>query len=307
MPAVSELEELLPDYIGADYVDKRAITGAELLDQGDPPIFDGMLAAVGAGPEAVEGALGTSTNVGVVILRVTGVSGADLGNALTDAIIAALPGTTITNHGVGGERLRRVAVPAPFDDQNLTILVVDDLLILGSGTPEHDALVDITLTTLFEPGLEVLLPATLDGRPLQRFSVPGIAFPEGGDICSIVCPGEPQRMAEEVGVAIEGVEIAVAGTDDEPAVSIVAMRFEGADTDALVPAREVVAGHGRLVEKTEHTVAGRTAWRYRAPPFDDTASEEWLYAKNDVLYVIRALPDGGDVPRMVELAIAALP
>jgi hypothetical protein len=303
---VSELEELLPDYIGADYVDKRAITGDELLDQGDPPVFDAMLAAVGVGPEAVEGALGTSTNVGVVILRVAGVTGGDLGDALVDAIEASLPGTTVTDHVVDGDRLRRIAVEAPFDDQNLTILAVDDLLIFAGATQEYDALVDAVLTTMFDPGLEVLLPAVLDGRPLQRFSVPGIAFPEGGDICSLVCPGEPQRMADALGVAIEDVEIAVAGTDQEPAVSIVAMRFAGAATAALVPAREKVWGRS-LLEKTEGTVADRTVWRYREPPFDDTTSEEWLYPKEDVLYVIRALPGGSDVPRMVELALAALP
>jgi hypothetical protein len=307
VPPAGDLEDLLPDYVGADYVDKRQLTGAELFDQSDPPIFERMLGSVGAGPEAVEGALGTSSHVGLVILRVTGVSGADLGDALVDAARGEVPGTTVADYLVDGDSLRRLVFDDRATEDRLTILAVGDKLILAFADQAQDSLVDEVLTTMFDPKLEALLPAVLDGRPLQRFSIPGIAFPQGGDMCTIVCPGEPQRLAAELGVDISGVDLAVAGTDVEPGISIVAMRFEGAATEGLVPARKATTSKDLATEWTEHTIAGRTAWRYRDVIPGASSYDEWLYAKDDVLYVIRALTVEQDVPRIVELAIAALP
>ena len=85
----------------------------------------------------------------------------------------------------------------------------------------------------YAPDLEAILPAVVDDMPLTRFSAPASLYDVGGDICSLLCPGEPSRLAEAAGVPLTAITVAVAfpaqGADFRAAV--IAIRFDGLGAD----------------------------------------------------------------------------
>ena len=84
--------------------------------------------------------------------------------------------------------------------------------------------------------LEALLPETLSGIALTRFSSPGSVFTRGSDMCVLICGDEPYRYATELGIDVSDVTVAFA-VDDRLSIGMIAYRARGATTDRLIPAR----------------------------------------------------------------------
>ena len=175
--------------------------------------------------------------------------------------------------------------------------------------------------TPYAPDLEALLPSELRAIPLQRFSLAGAAISATGDLCSFVCPGEPQALARALGIDIGQVDIAMAGPDAKvagsPKVVIVAYRARGVATARLIPARldslhqgwlPMFSAQGTTVQ--EMTVAGKAVTWATYDYLPSPATMEYLYAHEDVLFRVvdgvELLP-GVAVPADTVLAIEALP
>jgi glycine cleavage system aminomethyltransferase T len=129
-------------------------------------------------------------------------------------------------------------------------------------------------------------------------------------MCSMVCPGEPHRLAKELGVGVEKVDLAAAYLEQPPGIAIVAMRVEGAKADALIEARINSSGRdpNPFFARKELTIGGKTVTWVRVGPFDSALDVELLYAKDDVLYIVRPAPAAGEAPDpIVEEAFRALP
>jgi hypothetical protein len=152
----------------------------------------------------------------------------------------------------------------------------------GSATAwPSDAYPDLTHA---DRELEALLPASFAGTPLIRFSALGSIFTPGGDMCILICGGEPYRYANELGVSVDGVTIAFA-TSDKLAIGIIAYRARGAVTKDLIPARIAIGGytgHGHLYNLPV-TIGGRPATYLDAGMASDG---EYLMTRDDVLFIV---------------------
>jgi hypothetical protein len=170
--------------------------------------------------------------------------------------------------------------------------------------------------TPFDADLEAMLPTSIRGIPLSRFSAPVSAFAGGGDMCSMLCPDEPARLAEVSGVAIDDIGLAAAYPDQSSGlkVGVLALRFPGIATSRLVDIRIEEGGtfgprngFAPITEALE--IGSRTVTRVMYPPFYHPELGEYLLATDDVLFVVvGGQPSAsGVVPDDVRLAIDALP
>ena len=146
------------------------------------------------------------------------------------------------------------------------------------------------------------------GRPLETMVMPGEAFPaSGGDVCSIMCPGELQAMAAELDADIRDVRLALGQLQGSPELAIIAFEFPGAQTDDLMAIREKLGAYDSSYERTELTVDGKRVLRFRDTFGDDPVIEQWLYANDGVLYLVYVEHIDEGTPSIVEDALAALP
>jgi len=91
----------------------------------------------------------------------------------------------------------------------------------------------------FDPALEAMLPASVRSVAMTRFSAPAAQFDIGGDMCWVLCPGEPSRLSELSGVAVDDMVVAFAFPDPATTlrVGVLAIRLPGVATDELVDIR----------------------------------------------------------------------
>jgi hypothetical protein len=304
---LTELEALLPTYAGAGLLERRVLVAADF--EGSYPgtrVFERVLATTGRTVADVEGASATGS-ISIIALRLRGVGAQDLADAFVEASLAEVPGGTVTSRKVGGRDVRtlRWADDPLRADSSVTVMVTGDV-VLVAGTTNGQALVDDALTAMFQPKLEASLPATLDGRPLERVTLPAEVFGTGGDMCWYLCPGEPQALAAKLGVDVSSVDVAVGLLRTPPGVLIVAMRLPSARTDRLIAARISVTAPNQQRVSRRLTIAGKavTYVVYGPRPF---GQEEYLYAHDHVLYLIRVDRGIQPVPAIVTAAIKALP
>ena len=170
--------------------------------------------------------------------------------------------------------------------------------------------------TPFDADLEAMLPTSIRGIPLGRFSAPVSAYGGGGDMCSFLCPDEPARLAEASGVAVDDIRLAVAYPDQssELKVGILALRFPGVATSRLVDVRLEEGGtfgprDGFAPATQTLEIGPRTVTRVTYPPFYQPELGEYLLATDDVLFIVVGAPPSasGAIPDDVRLAIEALP
>jgi hypothetical protein len=304
---------MLPNFAGPDYLEKRALTGADVTTPGNgydqAKVFNHVFEAIGQSPDAFEGATARGSSMSISAMRVDGVGAGRLADAFIEAMRAVIPGGTETPDKIGGRDGRHIQWPNGSPDDAF-VFVVDDVVFFAGADAEHLPLVDDVVTTLFTAKFEDTLPAKLDGRDTIRYGFPGAAVGETGDMCSLVCPGEPHRLAKELGVGVDQVNIAVVYLDQPPWIAIVAMRVAGAAEDRLIEARITSSGRqsGPFFARTELTIGGKAVTWVRVGPFDSPLDVELLYAHDDVLYIVRPAPLDGvaPAPLLVE-AFEALP
>jgi hypothetical protein len=245
----------------------------------------------------------------ITAFRIRGAGGAAVADAFITAMLAEVPGGAVTPAKIGDRDVRHVHWPEDSTGDGF-VFAVDDVVFVAGAQAEHEPLVREVIAKLFAPKLEALLPATLAGRPTLRYSFPGASVGETGDMCSMVCPGEPHRFAKELGVGVEKVDLAVAYLEQPPGIGIVAMHVAGVAADRLVEAR--ISSSGResqpFFARQDLTIGGKAVTWVRVGPFDSALDVELLYAKDDVLYIVRPAPPSGEAPDpIVEEAFRALP
>lgn len=135
-------------------------------------------------------------------------------------------------------------------------------------------------------------------------------------MCIVLCSHEPGRLASASGMDVEDLRFAIALPPDDSglAVQVVAIQFPGLATDRLIPVRLEAGGHSGPPENdppprvTELEAGSETVtlveWAWWFP---EAGQSEYLYARDDILYLIGGLvPEDGHAPADVTLAVEAL-
>jgi hypothetical protein len=310
----TELETLLPNFAGAGYLEKRPIAPDDLNGPGSNAIqtrvFNRVFATLDRESIDLEGAIARGP-ITMIAMRIKGVTGTSFADAYAGATLAEAPGGTLKMATVGGRYVRRIHWADGSFPSDLHLLVDGEVVIVVGAHPDQQAVVDNVLATMFEPKLEIVLPAELLGRPTSRFSFPAASISATGDICSMVCPGEPQKLAAELGVSMDTMDLAIAYLNKPPSVTILAVRVPGADDQRLVDARiaETDRADDPAFARTPAKIAGKRVTWVRYGPFPSPDQRELLYAHGGVLFVVHPAPDsaGGPVTAEVAAAFAALP
>jgi hypothetical protein len=171
----------------------------------------------------------------------------------------------------------------------------------------------------FAPGLEAMLPPAINGVPLQRFSAPAVLYDTGGDICALLCPGEPTRLAEAAGVPVEKLTVAVGfpARDSTLRTGVIAIRFEDLDPKrSPVDVRIKAGGHTTpyrvddlVARAVPLTVGARTVTWVTWPAFYRPEQGEYLLSSGDVLFIVVGTPSDKDgaIPDDVRSMVEALP
>jgi hypothetical protein len=307
VPPWADLADVLPDYAGPELLDKQPVSAEELLVNQDQLGFGQMLVALRLERDQFEAAAASATDIGLLAVRADGVSGVDLADAFVEALLGRYPDGTLTEQVVHGITLRRIAVRVEDEEETVTVLPLGDALVVAAAPPDQGAIVQRTLRRMVEPGPERLLPTTLDDRALEVIAMPGEAFPTGGDVCAIVCPGELQAMAVELGVDITDVRLAYGGLQNSPAIAVIAFEFPGTDVEDLIALREKLGRYDSSYERSDLTIDGKQVRRYHDTSSVDPIRGTWEYAKDGVLYLLYAETAGDGIPPLVEEALGKLP
>jgi hypothetical protein len=172
----------------------------------------------------------------------------------------------------------------------------------------------------FAPDLEAMLPSSIDGVSLQRFSAPAALYDTGGDMCFLLCPGEPTRLAKAAGVPVEKVTVGVAfpPRDSTFRAGVIAIRFDGIDEErSPLDVRVKAGGHtsapepaaGLIAQSTPLEAGSRSITWVLYPPFYQPEQGEYLLSSGDVLFIVAGMPPGkdGKVPDDIRKLVEALP
>jgi len=307
----SALEELLPNFTAdGQYLDKHTATLDDLSDSESARFVDGLLADVDRPRTAFQEASASSSWLGFGAIRVDGVSGDALEDAFVRALFGLHPGKE-TATDVGGRPVRWLTFQddGPFPVRDVRVFRDGDVVFTVTADEDHVAVALETLQSMFEPKLEEILPASIDGRQLERYSAPAAAFETGGDMCSLICPGEMANLAKALGVEVADIDVAIAYSREAPAVLIVAFRVAGKSPAELVEGRIAAFGSvdNPFLVRGAATVGGKQVTIAHYQPLD-TGSNELLYARGDTLFSIRPIPeDDATFSPAVEEAVSALP
>ena len=156
-----------------------------------------------------------------------------------------------------------------------------------------------------------MLPAAIRGVRLERMSAPLTQLAGGGDLCFLMCPDEPGRLAEASGLPLEAISYAFAmDPNAELGVAVAALRFPGVDTSRLIEIRLAAGSHSgkHMAEPQTIEVGTRTILWVTYGPFYNQYDNEYLYASGEVLFLISGWPpEAGEAPRDVALAVGLLP
>jgi hypothetical protein len=312
-PPHSDLEALLPDFSAdGQHLDKLTATAEDLAGDNDTTRFiKALLADVGRPIAAIDVAVARGSWFGFTAIRVDGVSGDELSDATVKAMRGLHPGTE-SQADIDGHAIRwlRFQDDGPFPVDDARIFTNGDVVIIFNSGKQEEEVALASLRWSFKPRLEEVLPAALDGQPLERFTAPAAAFNLGGDICSFLCPAEVANLAGAVGVQVADMDVAGAFRAQPPALVVIAFAVPGQKAAALVDGRIQSGGHagGAQVVPRDVSVGGKRVTWVNYSAFDSETEREYLHAVDGILFSIRPAPlDGTSVPPLVEKAIAALP
>ena len=231
----------------------------------------------------------------------------------SQAAVVAGPSATPTLNPNQLEELRRSLGITPEPPQPATPAATPTTA--GDSTPPP-----APTPSPFAPDLEAMLPSAVDGVALQRFSAPAALYDTGGDICALLCPGEPTRLAEAAGVPLEKVTVAVAFPARNASLrsGVIALRFDGLDAKrSPVDVRLKAGGHtfspssapDLRPDARQLKVGSRAVTWVLWPPFYQPDQGEYLVSSRDVLFIVigTAPAKDGLVPDDVRAMVEALP
>jgi hypothetical protein len=301
----ADLASLLPDYAGTGPLEKRPMTMSELTANDDPLAIGRLMSELDLDENALEVATAHSSDIALVAFRAEGFTGSELADAYVKAVMETFPGASLTEVEVDPLVLSRVLFEVEGMTGSLTLLPLGDAMIVASAQSDDESLVERTLARILDPGPETLLPAELDGRQLRIVAMPGESFPVGGDVCSIVCPGEVQAMARALGVEVSDMRLAIGLLEDAPQLAIIAFEAPGVADEKLLAVRDQLGRHDPVAESM--TIDGKDVRRYVDTVAGTSTSEQWEYAADGVLYVVYVESGGDGARQLVEETLAALP
>ncbi|HEU5204030.1 MAG TPA: hypothetical protein VFU17_07030 [Candidatus Limnocylindrales bacterium] len=303
------LADLLPDFAGQDFLDEQPTTVAQLIGDGDSFAIGRLLSDLDLDADQLQFASRSESGMSFLAFRADGLSGEALANAWVAAAMEVLPRPSLTEVEIDDSLvLQRVRVEKDHVAGTLTVLPLRDAIVIGIVEPDRHDLVERALWSILHPGPERFLPAKLDARPLQIVAMPGEAWPNSGDVCSFLCPGELQEMAAAVGLKPSDVRLGYGQLEGSPAIVVLAFEFPGVASNDLLDLREVLAADPRHWRGTEQTVADKQVRRYQYLFGDEPVQEQWVYATDGVLFVVYVDPREVDRNRpLLEEAFAALP
>src|SRR4051794_1959667 len=308
---LSEMETALPLLVGGGGADPRPLDATQLFGES----VDGVAAAqrlletVGATAADFEGAASSCCSAGLDVfdIRIRGVPAATLADALAEAFGQVEPGSVSSSRTVDGVRVVRLRWSSTTP-RDVHLVAIGDIVFGFAGVPERQGDVDATIGFLRRPRLDSLLPQTIGGRPTQRASLPASAVGTGGDICSFVCPGEPNALAAKVGVPIGQIDLAYAAATQAPGALVIAFRVPGVSNAKLISARIAARAPGVTPwGREDRRIGGKSVTWIAWDPFPNSSQNEYLYAHDHVLYSIRPPSDDGPPNAAVVEAIRALP
>lgn len=307
---LTELETLLPPGSRTEPLEPGDLDQSTDLGKLIPVVLDRL----GRSASDLEGAGTTccSSRGSILDLRIRDVSGRDLAAAWLAAIKSAHPGAKSVTHEVEGAAVQRVtwADPGTFAAVE-EVLATDDVVFVitafgdDAAGAEWKAAITSLVGWMIRPRLELQLPETIGGKPVQRFSVPSVNVATGGDTCSFVCPLELPNLAKATHVALARLDLAVAISQDPPGVVVVAFRVPGATDKQLIEAR--VSGFAKPIDRGTQAIGGKTITWVLHDPFPHSGQNEYLYAKNHILFSLRPYADDGHPNAFVVEAIRQLP
>ena len=245
----------------------------------------------------------------ILDLRIRGVAGEDLAAAWVASAAAAHPEAASTTHKIEGATVRRLHSTGSAGIEEQVVVLGDVVFVLGgsgdaTAAPDLAKALDGPIGWLVRPRLEQLLPDTIAGQPVQRFSLPASAIPTGGDICSYVCPGEIPALSKATRVPVERMDLGNRGRPGHP----------GRDRDRVPrPGSIGSAAHrgprrlGEPFGRGTQKIGGKVVTWVAHDPFPNSSQNEYLYAKDHVLYSIRPMSDDGHPNASVVEAIRKLP
>jgi hypothetical protein len=301
----TEMEARLPAFMaggGSQPIDVEELTAAS---SDAAALFRALLDRSGHPASDLEGAFaGCCSGISVTDLRIRGVDPTDLAGMFAAAYASTSPGATVTTRTVGGTTVRRLRWSGDAA-RDVHVVVLDQLVYVFAGPIDRQTEVDAAIGFMRRPRLDLLLPATIAGKAVQRFTLPGSAIPTGGDMCSFVCPGELQGLASELGVKVGQIDVAFAASSELPGAAIVAFRVPGASAARLASAR--IASTGTAFGREDRTIGGKKVTLAANDPYPESSRNEYVYAKDDVVYSIRPVVFDGPPTDAVVESIRALP
>jgi hypothetical protein len=303
------LADVLPDFAANVFLDEQPTTVAQLIGDGDEFAIGRLLSDLDLDADQLEFASRSESGIAFLAFRADRLSGEELANAWVAAAMDVLPRPSLSEVEIDDSLvLQRVRIEKDDIVGTLTVLPFGDAMVIGIVEPGQHDLVERTLSRIVHPGPERFLPAELDGRPVQVIAMPGEAWPDSGDVCSFMCPGELQDMAAAVDLEPSDVRLGYGQLEEPPAIVMLAFEFPGVMTNDLLELRQGLAADQRRWQRTNHTVSGKQVRRYQYLFGDEPVQEQWVYATDGVLFVLYVEPGSGeDVPPIIEEAFAALP
>ena len=144
-----DLESLVPKQIGGETVIVQSMTGEEFLGGGSSEEMTAALASLGKQPSDMTVAFGFTTgdtaSVSIIAIRVKGVTGSALYQAIVDAYKSS-GGTTVTDASFGGKSVKK-SVPADGSGTSY-IYSHDDVLFAVGGETVTDAILNEVFSKL---------------------------------------------------------------------------------------------------------------------------------------------------------------
>jgi hypothetical protein len=277
-----DLASRLPRWAAGEYLEPRDFTTAELLDVPKSP-FGGVLDRVGKPPGSLEVAAATGSEVELFVIRVRGLSAEELSDSWVATIGDLYPTTTVAERTAAGHLVRRLRVTEAGQTSDEHVWTDGDVMFSLLSQHDRTAAVDDLIAYLARPPLESIFPATLAGQKGQGFSIQGAAIGPGGDVCAIICPGEPQAVAAAFGVRVEDVDVAVWGAGKTIAAS--AFRVVTPPGHDLIDARVALLAQTGQGERTDVELGGKSVTRFAQG--HGIGDAELLYATGNVLVVVR--------------------
>jgi hypothetical protein len=283
-----ELQARLPHWAAGSSLDIRLIGVDDFGSDPQNPLR-ALVGDLGLGQDAFRGALASGDKIQIFDMRVGALPPDEVAAAFSRAAQRVFTDSTSSSRTVNGLTIERIRIHDAAGDADFHLFVIDAMPFVAIAEPDLQPGVDALVGWMTRPPLEKIFPTTLGGKPVTAAAIQAAAVGTGGDVCFLVCPGEPQALAKALGVDIDQVDLAVGGSADG-ILGFSAFRIVDAGEPDLVAARIATLNGGAGANRTELEIGGKAVVRYAGSPLPSDAS--YLYAHDNILVIVRIMKSG---------------